>query len=87
MKNPVTCTDPSWEAFSSDCCETLRRCLHVDKNCRPAAMVLLAMSWLADSIVARRRLKAGRRHTLLSGTIEDGDGKAVPCIKKIQSLG
>ena len=30
-KNPVTCTDPSWEAFSSDCCETLRRCLHVDK--------------------------------------------------------
>lgn len=87
VKNPVTCTDPSWEAFSSDCCETLRRCLHVDKNCRPAAMVLLAMSWLADSIVARRRLKPGRRHTLLSGTIEDGDGKAVPCIKKIQSLG
>eukprot|EP00435_Cladocopium_sp_Y103_P073112 s627_g42.t1 len=77
VKNPVTCTGPSWEAFSSDCCETLRRCLHVDKNCRPAAMVLLAMSWLADSIVARRRLKPGRRHTLLSGsldlTIEHGE--------------
>eukprot|EP00434_Breviolum_minutum_P036047 symbB.v1.2.031925.t1/scaffold3761.1/size50811/3 len=43
-------------------------CVGVAVNCRPAAMVLLAMSWLSDSIVARRRLKSGRRHTLLSGT-------------------
>jgi len=90
VRHPVTCTGTSWEQFSPDCCETLRRSLHVDKNCRPAAMVLLAMSWLSDSIVARRRLKSGRRHTLLSGTkvdqVEETDVPVTTCIKKIQSL-
>lgn len=32
VRHPVTCTGTSWEQFSPDCCETLRRSLHVDNE-------------------------------------------------------
>lgn len=54
----VKTTGEGWQALSDECKAVLRHCLALDKADRPAAMVILEMSWLKCAEKATRRFSA-----------------------------
>eukprot|EP00435_Cladocopium_sp_Y103_P033294 s1051_g8.t1 len=51
-RSPVRCVGPRYGGISEPCKELLRQCLAIEKEARPAAMILLQMDWLASKPVA-----------------------------------
>ena len=45
---PVTCTGSMYSGISDSCKSLLKQCLALEKEARPAAMILLEMEWLEE---------------------------------------
>lgn len=61
QSSAISCSGPHWRAVSDDCKATVRYCLALEKGQRPAAMVILQMSWLRRGDEALRRASAPAR--------------------------
>lgn len=58
-RSPVRCVGPRYGGISEPCKELLRQCLAIEKEARPAAMILLQMDWLASKELTGSRPRCG----------------------------
>lgn len=62
-RSPVRCAGPRYGGLSEPCKELLRQCLAIEKEARPAAMILLEMDWLASKKPTGHRPRCGSAAT------------------------